>query len=368
MGPVLILGHGQLGLMLAAEGARLGLDIDRVDLATGERLKGTSPRRAALDRETIRRRYAVVTAELEHLPDDDFVGAVKRAPNWANAAAFDLLVDRARQKALLDELGLPTAPWARLDAEADFKRAFARLGEPLVVKTTTGGYDGRGQWRVRRGDAADLPGAAFGRLIAESFVDFRREISLIGARSRAGRCCFLPIAENVHERGILRYSIVRQAVEREPQERAQRLLARVMERLGHVGVMAMECFESDAGLSINELAPRVHNSGHWSQLGLVHNQFALHLRALLELPLPVRQRHRATLMLNLIGCEFNPGWLAVEGAQVHWYGKERRPGRKMGHVNLDAGDRDALAGTVESLCAELDAEHRRLLLEAARKF
>ena len=365
---VLVLGHGQLGLMMAAEAAKLGAEMDRLDLVTGERLCGTSPRRDPLDEDTLFSHYNVITAELEHLPDTDLIRRIKATPQWMNHPAFELLVDRATQKSLIDELALATAPWRKLNHNQDLDTALNELGGKLVVKTTRGGYDGRGQWRIDPGNRNELPGEAFGSLIAESLVDFRREVSVIGARAADGSSYFLPLAENIHKTGILRYSIVRGEDSPALLEQGRTMLSRMMQRLDYVGVLAMECFETEEGLSINELAPRVHNSGHWSQLGAINNQFALHNRALLGLPLPTKETHRPTIMLNLIGCPFVQAWLGVEGIQVHWYGKELRQGRKMGHINIDASDKTRLNAAVKSLSGLLDDTHGELLNEALNQY
>lgn len=364
MKSLLILGHGQLGLMMAAEAAQLGLTVDRIDMQTGELLQGTSARRSVVEVDSLLSHYDVVTAEIEHLPHSEWLERIYASPKWINAQAFSVLPDRLTQKRLLDKLAVPTAPWLSLNTPADLAVAQSQLGESLVIKATTGGYDGKGQWRIGGDDASPIPEQMYGQLIAEQKIPFQRELSVVGARDRNGQCYFFPLTENVHYRGILRYSLATTVVDADLQQQAEQGLARIMAELDFVGVMAMECFVTSAGLLVNELAPRVHNSGHWTQLGASHNQFALQVLAVLGLPFPRQQLCKATIMLNLIGCEFEPGCLALPGIEYHWYGKEVREGRKLGHINIAANNAEELAGYINHLLPLLDSEHQALLQEA----
>ena len=367
MTPILILGHGQLGLMLAAEAAKFGAEVDRLDLSSAERLCGTSPRRDTFNASHIFSHYGKISAELEHLPDTELIHNIKESSTWCNKEAFEQLIDRADQKSLLDRLRLSTAPWCEVDSKKTLLSFLSHHNE-LVVKTTRGGYDGRGQWRINQQNVSDLPEDQFGQLIAESKINFIRELSIVGARNQQGQCCFLPLAENTHKNGILRYSTVRRQVNESLQQQGKQLLTSLMNHLDYTGVMAVECFHTPTGLMINEVAPRVHNSGHWSQLGTVHNQFALHMRALLDLPLPEAIEFSPTIMLNLIGCEFNPAWMTINNIQCHWYGKTLRDGRKMGHINLDASSGHILDSALNQLAPLLDEEHRKLLHDAVENF
>ena len=363
MKSMLVLGGGQLGLMMAIYAAKLGLKIDRLDTDSRQLLPGASHRvRIDTTPEHLSTAYDVITAEIEHLPDTDFFAALYQSPTWANKRAFKLLPDRNQQKSLLDKLTVPTARWRSINRRQDLSDAGAALGEQLVVKTTRGGYDGRGQWILPH--RQQPPAALYGRLIAEQRISFLREVSLIGVRSYKGECFFLPLAINVHREGILRFTVAGNTVDPMLQRQAQALLTPIMEHLDYVGVMAMECFVTREGLLVNELAPRVHNSGHWSQLGAELDQFGLHVHALLDLPLPGRQRCRPTIMLNLIGCEFNPEWLRISGIHCHWYGKSLRRGRKLGHINIDAGSNAQLAASTQRLLPLLDASHRAMLQQA----
>lgn len=364
MKSLLILGHGQLGLMMAAEAAQLGLKVDRLDMQTGELLLGTSSQRQTVEPQWLLDTYDVITAEIEHLPHSELLDKIYASEKWANRLAFELLPNRYSQKTLLDSLAVPTAPWLMLEQETDIDEALLRFGDALIVKSTTGGYDGKGQWRINAGNRHELPPAMYGSLIAEQKIPFEREVSIVGARDRSGRCYFFPITENIHYDGILRYSLANIAVDQLLHDQAACALQRILDHLDFVGVMAMECFVTDQHLLVNELAPRVHNSGHWTQLGALHNQFALQILPLLSLPVPVEQPCQPTIMLNLIGCPFESRCIGLPHISYHWYGKELRAGRKLGHINIDASNAEKLNQAVAVLLPLLDKEHQSLLIEA----
>ena len=364
MKSLLILGHGQLGLMMAAEAARLGLVVDRLDMQTGELLLGTTAQRQQIAADEVIDKYDVITAEIEHLPHSEYLDRIYASDKWANRQAFELLPNRFTQKTLLDQLQVPTAPWLFLESREDVVKAHQQLGENLIVKSTTGGYDGKGQWRVNTSNGEQLPDEMFGQLIAEQKIPFSREVSVIGSRDKNGHSYFLPMAENVHKEGILRYSLANVSIDENLQQQAEQSLKAILDKLDFVGIMAMECFETEQGLLVNELAPRVHNTGHWTQMGAVTNQFAMQVLPLVELPLPQMQPCRPTIMLNLIGCEFEPACISLPGVSYHWYGKDVRPGRKLGHINIDAPNSAALKKAVTLLAPKLDEEHRGLLAEA----
>lgn len=361
---VLLLGGGQLGLMMAEAGAQLALHVDRLDLRTDQIIPGTSGLRLPCDAEEILQNYPVISAELEHLPETPLVNQLLASDNWANRKAFENTAARHDEKRMLDRLQVPTSSWKFLQNAGDLSSAFEEIGSQLVVKVVSGGYDGRGQWMIDRAGQGEIPEEHFGALIAEQRINFDHEVSLVGARSVTGQKVYLPLARNIHHQGILRYSIAGCESDPKLQSQAEDMLEKILDDLDYVGVMAMECFVTDNGLLVNELAPRVHNSGHWSQLGAEHNQFALHLRALLELPLPRRQNYRPTLMLNLIGCGFEPGWLEIPGLQCHWYGKEPRPGRKVGHININLENGEPAQVCTSNLESMLDQEHQHVLREA----
>jgi 5-(carboxyamino)imidazole ribonucleotide synthase len=207
------------------------------------------------------------------------------------------------------------------------------LGPDIFLKRASGGYDGRGQQRLREGVINALPAWA-DDAVAEQAIDFQTEVSIIGARGRNGQTVFYRLTENRHDEGVLTVSLSQPGRFDALQPKAEQMLREVMQALDYVGVMAMECFIVGGQLLINEIAPRVHNSGHWTQAGASICQFELHLRAVCGLPLPQPEQTGYSMMINLLGLPYNTAWLTQGAAQLHWYGKELQPGRKMGHLNF----------------------------------
>jgi 5-(carboxyamino)imidazole ribonucleotide synthase len=258
-------------------------------------------------------------------------------------AALEVSQDRLEEKALFSALKIPVAAHAAVDSRQDLLRATAKLGCRGILKTRRMGYDGKGQYFIQRAADIDDAWAHIGAagLIYEKFQVFSREISIIGARSAAGEIVYYPLSANTHSGGVLRYSVapfVNQPLER----MARRYLKRVMERLKYVGVLTIEFFVVDGRLVANEMAPRVHNSGHWTIEGCISSQFENHLRAICDLPLGSTRALGHAAMINFLGRmpDILP-LLAIEGLSVHDYGKEPRPGRKLGHCTvLRTGARD----------------------------
>ena len=361
---VLIVGAGQLGLMMAEAGARIGISVDRIDHVSGEILPGTSRTRIQLAAEDITETYPVITAELEHLLGNKLVEGLRDHDSWINSSALTILPSRDSQKDLLDQLSVATSPWQSIQNPNDIKSAQLRLGDNLVVKSIRDGYDGKGQWIVSADDTGDIPENIFGQIIAEKKINFSREVSLIGARFTDGSKHFYPLVENYHQQGMLRYTLAPAQHSDHLQEQAETMLSKVMDSLEYVGVLAMECFETDYGLLVNELAPRVHNSGHWTQLGANYSQFDLHLLAITGKPNPNPQQYTPhTMMLNLIGCQWNDQWLMLPGIQCYWYGKSWRENRKLGHINICGQSIDELAENCRSLMPALDELHREMLVK-----
>lgn len=362
---ILVIGDGQLGMMLAAAAARLGLALDRL-APGGERLyRGTGRSGEDLPPGWNGADYDIVTVEREHLPDSPLIARLREHPGFAAERAVRLLADRRSQKRLLDELGIATADWVLAESAQDIEALARACGSAVIVKAAEGGYDGRGQWRVDATTAGTVPAALHGQLIAERQVAFTRELSLVGARGRDGSCVFLPLVENVHRDGMLRTTIAPARVPPDFQRTAESMLRTLMDALDYTGTMAMELFEEDGNLLVNELAPRVHNSGHWSLDGATGDQFELHLRALCGWPLATpRTEGRRSVMLNLVGCDFDTRWLGLPGARLHWYGKERQPGRKLGHLTLGGANAGTLAAQLQACIATLDATHADAALNA----
>jgi 5-(carboxyamino)imidazole ribonucleotide synthase len=325
------IGGGQLGRMLGLAGLPLGLSFRFLDPSpdacareVGDLVVAAYDDPDGLDR--LARGAAAVTFEFENVPVD----AAERVSAVPGARSLEEGQDRLREKELFRSLGIPTARFGTLE----------ETGLPALVKTRRLGYDGKGQRRLA------APETLGDDELAEELVEFDRELSIVGVRARDGETRFWPVGENVHRDGILR--VTRAPAAGAPQAEVEALCATVMDALGHVGVLAVELFQVGDRLLANELAPRVHNTGHWTIDGAETSQFENHLRAILGLPLGSTAVRAPCVMVNLIGvvpplAEL----LALPGAHVHLYGKDLRPGRKVGHVTL-VGPDDA---TVERLVA-----------------
>ncbi len=331
MKQVCVLGNGQLGRMLRRAGEPLGIAVWPVGL-------DAEPTAVPVQQ-------SVITAEIERWPETALTRELARHPAFVNRDVFPIIADRLTQKQLFDKLGLATAPWQLLSSADEWSGIFDRLGELAIIKRRVGGYDGRGQWRLRADETGQLPDDCYGECIVERGIHFSGEVSLVGARAHDGSTVFYPLTHNLHQDGILRTSVAFPQANAEQQEQAESMLSAIMQALNYVGVMAMECFITPEGLLINELAPRVHNSGHWTQNGASISQFELHLRAITGLPLPAPVINAPSVMINLIGSELNYDWLKLPLVHLHWYDKAVRPGRKVGHLNLTDSDTSRLSAT-----------------------
>lgn len=342
-----IIGGGQLGRMIALAAAPLGHAVTVLEPAeevpagvAAEVLRAPYEDVEALA--DLARRCDVVTCEFESVPSES-LEAIARAgiPVRPGPLAFRTASDRLLEKTLFRRLGLGTADFEPVDDEASLRAAVARLGLPAVLKTRRNGYDGKGQ-RVLR-SPSDVDGAfqALGGvpLILESFVPFRRELSIVAARGVDGSIVHYDVVENVHLDGIL-HKTTAPAPDLDPAmaRKAREAATRVLEELDYVGVLAIELFD-DGDLRVNEMAPRVHNSGHWTIEGAATSQFENHVRAILGLPLGSTALRAPTIMLNLVGSVPTEATvLRVPDAHLHLYGKRPKPGRKLGHVTVVGGD------------------------------
>ena len=354
-----ILGAGQLGRMLALAGYPLGIhcvflggDQDSPAGQVSRILEGGLDDNAQLD--ALASQSDVVTYEFENVP----VQAMKRAAAGAPVhPAVDALAagqDRLKEKRLLRSAGIPTAPYVAVSEAADLRRAESELGWPQVLKARRMGYDGKSQRIVH--SAAELAAAwlELNRVpsIAEGWVRFERELSLIGVRGTAGQTAFYPLSENVHTQGILSTTVAPYE-DPELQLTAEAWLTALMERFDYRGVLTVEFFNTEAGLVANEIAPRVHNSGHWTIEGAETSQFENHLRGVLGLPLGSTATRGHAAMLNLLGHMPDPAAvLAIPGAHLHDYGKAARPGRKLGHCTLLRPTRNEALEGLRQLKAE----------------
>lgn len=338
-----ILGGGQLGRMLALAGYPLGLRFrcfeTSADAPAGrvaELAVGSFMDHAALAE--FAAGLEVVTFEFENVPLTAAEFLAGRMNFWPPPLALAVAQERQREKSFFQACGLPTPRFLPVETEAELRAAVAELGLPSVLKTRRFGYDGKGQTVLRRPE--DL-GPAFARLggvplILEAFVPFTRELSILAVRGRQGEVAFYPLVENTHEAGMLRQTVapapgLTPALQRQAEACAQA----VLQKLNYVGVLAIEFFQVGDQLLANEMAPRVHNSGHWTIEGAATSQFENHLRALLGLPLGSTEAKGCVAMVNLVGrLPRLAELLRVPGCHPHLYDKEPRPGRKVGHVTL----------------------------------
>ena len=339
-----ILGGGQLGRMLSVAASRLGFRTHIYD-------PGANPPAADVAHAVTTAPYDdiaaltafaacadVITYEFENIPTTalDVLEAIK--PIRPNRRALAISQDRLEEKAFLTSLGLTCAPYAAVNSLPDLDAAITAIGTPSILKTTRLGYDGKGQARLTT--PADAPDAWASMhsapSVLEGFIDFGHEVSVIAARSLDGAVACYDPGENVHRSGILHTTTVPARLTASQRTDAVLIAARILTALNYVGVMGVELFVTRATLIVNEIAPRVHNSGHWTQNGCAVDQFEQHIRAIAGWPLGDGSRHSDVVMENLIGDDIArvPALAAERQTALHLYGKaDAKPGRKMGHVN-----------------------------------
>ncbi|MET0272840.1 MAG: 5-(carboxyamino)imidazole ribonucleotide synthase [Phenylobacterium sp.] len=341
-----ILGGGQLGRMLALAAARLGFDVAVLEPEEGSPAARVAAHEivAPYDDPDALRRLAeladVVTYEFENVPVASVTQLLGLGVDVApGAQALGVAQDRMNEKTFLNGHDAPTVGWVCANYDWEAVQGAERLGTPALMKTRREGYDGKGQrwierpaWAVKAfNDLGSVP------VIIEEAADFVRELSIIAARGRDGATAVYPLAENRHENGILRQSIAPASVEPRQQEQAERIAHRVLGGLDYVGVIGIELFElKDGRLLVNEIAPRVHNTGHWTQDGCEVDQFEQHIRAVAGWPLGPTHAIAQVEMVNLLGDEADawPRYAAEPETRLHLYGKRgAKPGRKMGHIN-----------------------------------
>ncbi|BCJ89839.1 N5-carboxyaminoimidazole ribonucleotide synthase [Terrihabitans soli] len=342
-----ILGGGQLGRMLALDAARLGFKIHIFCPDTGPAFDVSAAHtQADYEDEAALIRFAsevdLVTYEFENVPAKTAEILAKSKPLYPDAHALATTQDRLAEKTFLKNLGVPLADFAEVNSEAELLAAVRKLGRPSVLKTRRFGYDGKGQTMIR--EEADLA-AAFAAIgsqpaVLEAFVPFEIEVSVVAARNARGEFQAFDVTENRHENHILRTSTVPAALSAETSAEALKIAGKIAEALNYVGVIGVEMFvvreNGRDQVLVNELAPRVHNSGHWTQDGAETSQFEQHIRAIAGWPLGSPKRLGRSEMTNLLGDEVH-AWqqlAASPGVHIHLYGKgAARPGRKMGHIN-----------------------------------
>jgi 5-(carboxyamino)imidazole ribonucleotide synthase len=363
-----ILGGGQLARMLALAGAPLGLRflvMDSVaDACAGQfapMVVGDYRDETALGE--FARRIDCATFDFENVPAESAQWLAERVPVFPSPRALAVAQDRWEEKTLFNRLGIGTPPFRSVDSRDALDAALDRIGAPAILKTRRLGYDGKGQFRLRSRDDAGAAWQALGAqatsvgLILEGFVHFERELSVIAVRGRDGEFRTWPVTENWHEAGVLSLSLAPAHVSDAIAARAVDCARRVAQELDYVGVFALELFERGGELLANEMAPRVHNSGHWTIEGAETSQFQNHLRAVLGLPLGSTAARGVSCMLNWIG-ELPAAGVVLQRPGGHWhdYGKHARAGRKVGHATLRADDAAELAGRLRETGVALGRE------------
>ena len=369
-----ILGGGQLGYMLALAGYPLGLHFRFLDPSPEAPVGRIATRiTARYDDHSALKKFAagleLVTYEFENVPVETARFLAELVPVLPPPAALEAAQDRLNEKHLFQKLGIATTEFAPVSDEESLDRAVQQIGLPAILKTCRMGYDGKGQWILRgaedvtraktevganppaRKDSGKGNGAQHAPFLLERLVPFSRELSVLAVRARDGETAAYPLVENHHREGILRLSLApAPQLDRAVQQAAENAARRVLDALQYVGVLAIEFFEHEGRLLANEMAPRVHNSGHWTIEGAITSQFENHLRAVVGLPLGSTSAIGCSAMLNLIGdVPDSAEVLAIRDAHLHLYGKTERAGRKLGHVTLRASSPEQLASRLSEL-------------------
>jgi 5-(carboxyamino)imidazole ribonucleotide synthase len=353
-----VMGAGQLGQMLALAGRRLGFQF-RFISPDAEAAVGKFAELIVADytNEEALAHFAegldVATYEFESIPSSAVRFVADRVPTYPPPVALESAQDRASEKQCFERLGVPTAPSGVAESMREVREILDRIGIPAVLKSRRLGYDGKGQGVIRSREEIGNAWVKVGGVpcIVESFVKFSRELSIIAVRSRTGEMAFYPLIENHHSDGILRFSLAPAPnVSPDVQKKAEEYATRVMDDLGYVGVLAIEFFDTPEGLVANEMAPRVHNTGHWTIEGADTSQFENHLRAIAGLPLGSTEMGGAAGMVNVIGIEPDVARLReLSDVHVHMYGKTPAPKRKLGHITVIADDLDGVRSGVARL-------------------
>jgi 5-(carboxyamino)imidazole ribonucleotide synthase len=373
---VLIYGAGQLAKMMYLAGAPLGIQVQAVDVGSGKVLDPESQQQLPLSIAEAIDEADVLSVEFEHVPEALLHEAELSGKLIPSMRAILTGADRVREKSLLDKLDIANSAYHVITDIEQLDKAVEELGEQLIIKSSRDGYDGYGQWRLEsKEQLIELKEALASLnlqkipLIAEKMIPFEREVSIIAVRSQDGSARFYPLAENLHYKGQLHVSVAPALKVTETlQQQAEEAVTKLGDELGYVGVLAVEFFQVGDQLLVNEIAPRVHNSGHWTQQGADTCQFENHLRAICNLPVGDTKAVRHAAMINIIGVGgFNREMLAIHGCHLHWYRKEAREKRKMGHINLCADSYAELGRSMLKLSEYLPIEHFPKLKSSALK-
>lgn len=358
---ILILGAGQLARMMCLAGAPLNLNVVAYDVGSQKVVHPLTKQVYSTTLEQAINDADAITAEFEHIPDDVLTLCCDSNKFYPGKQAIKTGGDRSLEKALLDKTNVACAPYQLITEKAHLEQAVIDLGKPLVIKTCQAGYDGKGQWRLKSDEQIDTiwaemadfiaSGTAQTRhtIIAEKMIPFDREVSIIGARDKQGNVAIYPLTENKHTDGVLTLSIAGKN-NQDIESQAKLAFAKIAQELDYVGILAIEFFDVKGTLLVNEIAPRVHNSGHWTQQGCHCSQFENHMRAIAGLPLGNTELKHVSAMINVLGqVSIPPAVLNVTDVTSHWYGKQVKSGRKMGHINVSASSLEQLSARLNAL-------------------
>lgn len=373
---VLIYGAGQLAQMMYLSGVPLGIQVQAVDVNTKRVVDPVSKLVLPVSLDEAIEQADALSVEFEHVPEDLLEQAEQSGKLMPGMGAILTGADRVREKAVLDKLDIANCAHRIVTHVDQLDDVVVALGENLIVKASRDGYDGYGQWRLS--GKAELPALKQSLseldlqtvpLVVETMVKFDRELSLIGVRSQQGDIQFYPLAENLHHQGQLHVSVApAPEITRALNQQAQSAFCKLVEEFDYVGVLAVEFFQVGEQLLVNEIAPRVHNSGHWSMQGCDTSQFENHVRAISGLPLGNTQAKGKSAMINIIGCDdYSQDLLSIANCHLHLYGKTVRAKRKMGHINLTGDSYQSLAELMTTLAKYLPMEHFPKLLDEADK-
>lgn len=362
---VLVLGAGQLARMMALAVKPLNIEIRAYDVGSKTVLNPLAPTQSYGDLASGIEHAQVITAEFEHVAHDVLAQCEASGKLRPSSNAIKIGGDRRLEKQLLTQCQAANAKHVIVSDEQDFSKALASLHLPIIFKSALEGYDGKGQWRLKSAEQASatwlelqefLSSNPKQGIVAEQMVPFSREVSLVGMRSSSGEIKVYPLTENHHTDGVLSVSLALSG-EQEIQQQATEVFTRLTNLIDYVGTLAIEFFQVGNQLLVNEIAPRVHNSGHWTQQGTDACQFENHIRAVCDLPLGGTELIRPTAMINILGEDsLSNDILAINGTAIHWYGKDKRPGRKMGHINISGQSKQQLSQRLNAVANLLPSD------------
>jgi 5-(carboxyamino)imidazole ribonucleotide synthase len=358
---VLVLGAGQLARMMALASKPLNIDVKAYDVGSG---RVVDPLSLSVDYGNLAQGIAsadFITAEFEHISHDVLAICEKSGKLFPSSQAIKTGGDRRLEKTLLASANVSNAKHKVVANKTEFDVAIESLSLPLIMKSALDGYDGKGQWRLKDKSEAEAiwkdiqlfiegdTSAQSQAIVVEQMVPFDREVSMVGVRSQSGKTQAYPLTENHHSEGVLSVSLALNE-NQNLQEQASEAFDKIANALDYVGVLAIEFFQVGDSLLVNEIAPRVHNSGHWTQQGADTSQFENHIRTVCQLPIGSTELVRPSAMVNILGTDTVPNSiLDIPSVTIHWYGKSKRSGRKMGHINVCGKDRVELINRLTQL-------------------